>query len=83
MVIDMNTMTARFIQGKFEPVESLSLEEGQQVQITVVTVPQAKIDSAEVGFQETEGGWAKLLDCDAFEREVYERRHLPRQPTTL
>lgn len=79
----MHTITARFIQGKLEPVEPLSLEEGQRVQITVVTVPQANVASAKAGFQETEGGWTSLLDCEAFEQAVYERRHRPRQPTSL
>ncbi|MBI4518174.1 MAG: hypothetical protein HY699_20415 [Deltaproteobacteria bacterium] len=41
-------------------------------EVTVTSAPAA--DHADV-IRATSGAWADLLDCDEFERAVYERRH--------
>ncbi len=35
------------------------------------------------GIEASAGGWATAVDCEAFEREVYQRRHRPRPLTGL
>ncbi len=35
------------------------------------------------GIEASAGGWADIVDCEAFERDVYERRHRPRSAAGL
>lgn len=79
----VRTIDAQFTHGKFEPKQWLPLREGQMVTITVVTLPNVEDLQATDSFQDSAGAWANLLDCDAFEQHVRERRHQQRPATEL
>lgn len=79
----MATRTVRAIRrddGYFESLEPVSLPTGTVVEFTV-TEPSPRGEGS--GLRASAGGWADLLDCEAFEREVYERRHRTRPATSL
>lgn len=77
----VKTILATFRRGQLAPAEPLPLEEGEQVRVRVETLPDAR--TARERFLASAGAWADQLDCDEFERAVYERRHRPRPATRL
>jgi predicted DNA-binding antitoxin AbrB/MazE fold protein len=68
------TVKGRYHQGKIEPLEPLELEEGDEVVITVTRPKTSGVEPGET--TPTFGAWKDLLDCEQFEKDVYEsRRH--------
>jgi hypothetical protein len=61
--------------------EPLPISDGETVEVTV-TAP-SDTAAAEDAIRATPGAWADLLDCEAFERGLYERRHQHRSPVPL
>lgn len=55
--------------GTIKPIEKTDLPEGE-VLVTVSAVPKPLGD----WLSATAGSWANLLDCDEFERYIYESR---------
>lgn len=78
----VKTMKATYAAGKLALAEPLPLRDGETVDVTVTT-PSAASERSADAIRETSGAWADLLDCDAFERSVYERRHQHRAPVQL
>jgi predicted DNA-binding antitoxin AbrB/MazE fold protein len=72
------TIKARFHEGRFEPLEPLDLEEGSEVLITVAE-PEAAAPAFDP-IAATSGAWKDLLDCEQFERDVYESRLIQTRP---
>jgi predicted DNA-binding antitoxin AbrB/MazE fold protein len=72
------TIKARFQAGKLEPIEPLELEEGKEVVITVTepATPGGPVDPIAA----TSGAWKDLLDCEQFEKDVYESRLVQTRP---
>ena len=67
----LKTVKAHYRQGRIEPIEPLSLKEGEELEVTV-SVADEKPDGDPTA--STAGAWAGLLDCVEFEEEVYESR---------
>ena len=65
------TIKARFAGGVLEPLEKVELREGQEVTVTIVSLP---LKSAADWLTRTAGGWAGLFDAERLKREVYESR---------
>jgi predicted DNA-binding antitoxin AbrB/MazE fold protein len=72
------TVRARYRAGKLELLEPLEMEEGAEVTVTV-NGPEpspAAIDPITA----SAGGWKDLLDCEQFEKDVYESRLIQTRP---
>lgn len=63
------TIRARFVDGVLKPMEPVSLPPGCEVAITITT-PEEPSDQ----WEQAIGGWAGLIDADAFLAEVYQAR---------
>ncbi len=72
----VKTVKATHAAGSLALAEPLPLRDGEMVEVTVTSAPAA--DHAADVIRATSGAWADLLDCDEFERAVYERRHYQR-----
>ncbi len=95
--ITTRTIRGRVTHGNLALFEPLDLPDGSEVDVTVATVPSeddvaatpAPVDGwkgkshAEALIRSTSGAWADLLDCEEFERAVYERRRQHRVPVQL
>jgi predicted DNA-binding antitoxin AbrB/MazE fold protein len=72
------TVKARYRQGRIEPLEPLDLEEGKDI---IVTVEYSEtMEPNEEPTVSTAGAWKDLLDCEAFEQEVYQNRLVQTRP---
>jgi predicted DNA-binding antitoxin AbrB/MazE fold protein len=72
------TVRARYCEGKLELLEPLEIEEGTEVTVTV-NGPEpspAAIDPITA----SSGGWKDPLDCEQFEKDVYESRLIQTRP---
>lgn len=68
----IETIKARYSRGRIEPLDPLKLEEGSELLITITqTVPPPPGEDPTTA---TAGAWKGLIDCQTFEREVYESR---------
>ena len=75
------TFRARVTRGMLAPIEPLDLPDGSEVDVTVETGPSEAAGAEAI--RATSGAWADLLDCEEFERAVYDRRHHHRAPVRL
>ena len=71
------TIKARFTGGVLEPLEKVELREGQEVTVTIITLP---LKSAADWLTHTAGGWAGLIDAERLKREVQESRMVATRP---
>ncbi len=71
------TIKARFSAGVLKPLEKLELGEGEEVTVTIVTLPPS---TPADWLKRTAGGWERLVDAEKFKREVYESRLLTTRP---
>jgi len=71
------TIKARYSCGVLEPLEKVELAEGQEVTVTIFSVP-LRID--EDFLTRTAGGWAGLIDADRLKDEVNESRLVTTRP---
>jgi predicted DNA-binding antitoxin AbrB/MazE fold protein len=72
------TVRARYREGKLELLEPLEMEEGTEVTVTV-NGPEpspAATDPISAGA----GAWKDLLDCEQFEKDVYDSRLIQTRP---
>lgn len=72
------TIRARYHLGKIEPLEPLQLEEGIEIVVTVTSSVTPPPDQDPTSA--TAGAWKDALDCEAFERAVYESRLIQTRP---
>ena len=73
----IQTIKARYHQGKIEPLEPLELE-GAEVVVTVTY--DAGSPPGQDAIRATAGAWKDAIDCEAFEKDVYESRLLQTRP---
>ena len=71
------TIKARFSGGVLEPLEKLELKEGEEVAVTIFSLP-LKRDADFL--TRTAGGWAGLIDAERLKREVNESRLVTTRP---
>ncbi len=74
----VQTVKATYKDGVLEPSESLDLEDGQEVGLSIsesVDAPDAT--KARV---ETAGSWKGLVDAERLKRDIYESREMARRP---
>lgn len=64
-------LKARFSGGVLEPLEPLTLEEGEEVTVTVAT---SKAIMSPDWLERSAGTWAGLVDADKLIRDTYEGR---------
>lgn len=71
------TIKARYSDGVLEPLEKLELTEGQEVTVTIISVPSCR----DADFlSRTAGGWAGLIDAERLKREVNDSRLVTTRP---
>ena len=73
----VTTIKARFSNGILKPLEALELSEGEEVAVTIVTLPCSPSSD---WLERTAGGWVGLVDMDKLERDIYESRQLSTRP---
>ena len=72
------TIRARYREGKLEPLEPLEMEEGAEVTVTVDRPEPSP--AATNPITATAGAWKDLLDCEQFEKDVYDSRLIQTRP---
>ncbi len=65
---------ARYKKGLIEPLEKLELEEGEEVEITVSSLPGSEM--AREAIRATAGAWREAVGCDELIKDIYETRRL-------
>lgn len=71
------TIRARVKGGVLEPLEPLELAEGEEVTVTISTVPfKPRAD----WLAWTAGGWVGLVDGEELKRNIYESRSMLPRP---
>jgi predicted DNA-binding antitoxin AbrB/MazE fold protein len=66
-----STIRARFLGGNLKPLETLDLEEGDEVTITIVSLSS---NPAPDWLERTAGGWGDLVDAEQLKRDISESR---------
>ena len=64
------TIRARYRDGLIEPLESIDLDDGTEITITVSELA----DSSEDGLSKSFGGWSGLIDAEEFLKNIYTDR---------
>ena len=72
------SVKATYKDGVFEPSESLDLEDGQEVGLSISETGDApdRINAR----VETAGSWRGLVDAEQLKRDIYESREMVRRP---
>lgn len=68
------TIRGRYKKGLIEPLEKLNLEEGEELEITVSSLPGSEM--AREAIRATAGAWSKVVDCDELVKDIYENRRV-------
>ena len=68
------TIRARYKKGVIEPLEKLELEEGEEVKITVSSLPADEM--AREAIKATAGAWSGEVNCDELTKDIYDARRL-------
>ncbi|MDZ4853265.1 MAG: antitoxin family protein [Nitrospirota bacterium] len=71
------TIRARIKGGLIEPLEQMDLQEGQEVMVTILTVPTMTDNEA---FQRSAGQWKGTLDAEELIRNIYTDRVVLTRP---
>ena len=71
------TIRARIKGGVIEPLEQMDLPEGQEVMVTILTVPTMTDREA---FQRSAGQWKGTLDAEELIRNIYADRVVLTRP---
>jgi hypothetical protein len=71
------TIKARFSGGVLEPLEKLELMEGQEVTVTIFSLPLKRDPD---WLTRTAGGWAGLIDGERLKRDISESRLVTTRP---
>ena len=72
------TVRARYREGKLELLEPLEIGEGTEV--TVIVNGPEPLPAATDPITASAGAWKDLLDCEQFEKDVYDSRLLQTRP---
>lgn len=68
------TIRARYKKGLIEPLEKLELEEGEELEITVSSLPGS--ERAREAIRATAGAWREVVDCDELVKGIYDNRRV-------
>lgn len=68
---------ARIKGGVIEPLEQMDLPEGQEVMVTILTLPTASDREA---FQRSAGQWKGTIDAEELIRNIYADRLVSTRP---
>ncbi len=71
------TLRARIKGGVIEPLEPMDLPEGQEVMVTILTVPTMTDHKA---FQRSAGQWKGTLNAEELIRNIYADRVVLTRP---
>jgi predicted DNA-binding antitoxin AbrB/MazE fold protein len=71
------TIKARFSGGVLEPLEKLELREGQEVTVTILSLPSKKDAD---WLTRTAGGWVGLIDAERLKQEINNSRLVTTRP---
>jgi len=71
------TFKARVSNGALKPLDGTKLPEGDEVVVTISTIPKPASD----WLDRIAGGWVGLVDMDKLERDIYESRLISTRPT--
>lgn len=71
------TIRARIKGGVIEPLEHIDLPEGQEVMVTILTMPTPSDREA---FQRSAGSWKGTLDAELLIRNIYVDRVVSTRP---
>jgi Protein of unknown function DUF104. len=66
------TIKARFLEGIFKPVETVELEEGTEVIVTIKEIAKETTDA----FERAAGSWMDLVDTEQLIKDIYESRRI-------
>jgi predicted DNA-binding antitoxin AbrB/MazE fold protein len=66
------TIKARFLEGIFKPVETVELEEGAEVIVTIKEIPKGTTDA----FERAAGSWMDLVDTEQLIKDIYESQRI-------
>ncbi len=72
------TIRARFSNGVLKPLEKLPLKEGDEVTLLIA---EASSNGGIEALRRTAGAWAGLVECDRFEKDIYDSRLISTRPT--
>jgi predicted DNA-binding antitoxin AbrB/MazE fold protein len=72
------TIKARYRHGVIEPLETLDIEEGKELTVTIsdVFVEGKGKDPLDATF----GGWAELIDAEELKKNIYADRSISTRP---
>ena len=73
------TIRARYHNGHIEPLESLPLEEGEEITVTVIELPPAPARQAG-RVRQTAGAWKGLVDAEELKQRIRENRLIQTRP---
>lgn len=68
---------ARVANGRLEPLEPLEMREGDEVILTIISIPARLEPDA---FERCAGGWKGTIDAEALIRDIYEDRLISTRP---
>jgi hypothetical protein len=75
----VTTVRAKFLSGRFTPIEPLpaeALHEGDEVILTVASAPE----STRSALLETAGAWKGLIEPEVLKRDIYASRLIVTRP---
>jgi predicted DNA-binding antitoxin AbrB/MazE fold protein len=73
----MHTIRARFARGALKPLETLDLDEGQEVTVSIVDRTPTHPGR---GMRAAAGAWKGTHDPERLKREIYAARRLTSRP---
>ncbi len=78
MALKPSTIRARFKNGVIEPLESVELDDGEE--IVLIIVRHHGVEQEQDAFRKSRGGWKGLIDCEKLKRDIYESRSIQTRP---
>lgn len=72
------TIRAKFSKGVIIPLEKIELEEGKEITVTILDLPESYL--GEDPLDATAGAWKDLIDCDELIKNIYEGRRIATRP---
>jgi predicted DNA-binding antitoxin AbrB/MazE fold protein len=75
------TIKARFKDGMIEPLEKLDIDDGKEIMISIVEVPNEDEEKTFInGINASFGGWKDKVDCEELIKNIYNDRLISTRP---
>ena len=68
---------ARFSNGVIEPLETVNVAEGEELEVTIEEKPTKAEDES---FLKAAGSWKGLIDAEEMIKNIYADRHISTRP---